>query len=412
MFLINDIIINFLSYIYQIGVFLYAVSKCLQEERKKDVIRWVMSFFICLLIGIILNFLLDSYSICIIEIHSISFFLVCGIVYREKLNDAMVAYSVCYYECFIYSITKHVLFSEEIRITYGNILSAMIFMILYMYEVKRVVKVYKNMKNEKYYRFLIIVLSFVADLFLVFDEITEKNEVRTLQLTIFKMFLLFFIFNIIYFGVRYFKVKRIVRLNSKLNYMNNELRNIKDYHGKIIFNIYNLYLRGNNDEIGIMLKDIINNDNDESKVIKSENVKNNSILDIALMQAVKDGINVNIDEKCSLELACIDKMELYRIIANIINNARRFVGKNGVINVNTYKEEKSIIVIIENNGPKIEQSNLEKIFQTGFTTKDNSDRSHGYGLNIVKELVEKNNGNIEVNSTDLITSFKISLPCD
>ena len=81
-------------------------------RKKKDVIRWVMSFFICLLIGIILNFLLDSYSICIIEIHSISFFSVYGIVYREKLYDAMVAYSLCYYECFAYSITR-IFFLDE-----------------------------------------------------------------------------------------------------------------------------------------------------------------------------------------------------------------------------------------------------------------------------------------------------------
>lgn len=76
--------------------------------------------FFCLLIGIILNFLLDDYVILTIEIHSISFFLVYGIVYREKLYDAMVAYSVCYYVCFTYSITKDILFGEEIRITYES----------------------------------------------------------------------------------------------------------------------------------------------------------------------------------------------------------------------------------------------------------------------------------------------------
>ena len=31
---------------------------------------------------------------------------------------------------------------------------------------------------------------------------------------------------------------------------------------------------------------------------------------------------------------------------------------------------------------------LRNIFKEGFTTKDNSDKSHGYGLSIVKELVE------------------------
>ena len=46
-------------------------------------------------------------------------------------------------------------------------------------------------------------------------------------------------------------------------------------------------------------------------------------------------------------------------------------------------------------------------YDVGFTTKENNDMSHGYGLSIVKELVEKNNGKITVKSTEEKTSFKI-----
>ena len=65
---------------------------------------------------------------------------------------------------------------------------------------------------------------------------------------------------------------------------------------------------------------------------------------------------------------------------------------------------------IENNGPMIEEKDIIKIFEHGFTTKENSDRSHGYGLSIVKELIENNNGTIEVISTEFKTIFKIVLP--
>ena len=46
----------------------------------------------------------------------------------------------------------------------------------------------------------------------------------------------------------------------------------------------------------------------------------------------------------------------------------------------------------------------------GFTTKNNTDKSHGYGLSIVKELIESYSGKIYVKSTDTATEFKIILP--
>ncbi|MBQ3420370.1 MAG: ATP-binding protein [Romboutsia sp.] len=330
MFFINNDFINFFIYTYQGAVFLYAISKCLKEERKKDRVRWAVSFFIFIAIRLILGCLLDGDVILTVETHSIGFFLICGIVYRERLH---------------------------------------------------------------------------------FNEVSLKSEVRTLELIICKIVGIFLIMNIIYFAIRYFKVRRIIRLNSKLNYINDELRNVKDYHGEVIENIYDLYKRNSNKEVGELLKDIINNDNKEIKNFKIKKNENNSILHMALIQAIRDGINVNIDEEYSLELVDMDKIELYRIISNITNNARRFVDKNGIINAKTYKEEHRIIIIIENNGPQIEKAHLDKIFLEGFTTQNNHDKNHGYGLNIVKGLVEKNNGTIEVNSTNLLTSFKISLPC-
>ena len=108
----------------------------------------------------------------------------------------------------------------------------------------------------------------------------------------------------------------------------------------------------------------------------------------------------------------MDKMELYRIITNIVNNARRVLRGSGVINIKTRKKEDNIMITIDNNGPEIDERYIKKIFQAGFTTQDNNDKSHGYGLNIVKELIEKNCGQIDVESSEKITVFKIVLPCN
>ncbi|HCW54695.1 MAG TPA: hypothetical protein DG753_13385 [Clostridium sp.] len=408
----NYVLIDFLSYVYQGGVFLYAVSKCLSDDMKKDRIKWVKSFLIFMTLVITLMVLLDGKSNIIIEAHYIGFFLICGTVYKDRLHDAILAYSICYYECLMYSATKYVLFGDRMEFTLGNFMVASVLMAIYLYGLKSVVEVYDNIKNKTQYRFLIIILSFVVDIFLILTEVLPENKMRLLELFIFKGFVIFFIFYLIFCMIRYIKVKKMVKLNFKLNYVNKELKKIKDCHGNAINEMNTLFKEGKIEEVGERLKDIINSNNGEVSNVEVNNEKSSSMLHMTLAHAIKDGVNVNIDERYSLELADIDKMELYRIILNITNNARRFAGKGGIINAKTYREEDNIIIIIENNGPKIEEDQLENIFKLGFTTKRNYDRSHGFGLNIVKELVEKNNGHIEVSSTDLITGFKITLPCD
>ncbi|MBE6047330.1 MAG: ATP-binding protein, partial [Clostridium sp.] len=54
---------------------------------------------------------------------------------------------------------------------------------------------------------------------------------------------------------------------------------------------------------------------------------------------------------------------------------------------------------------------LLDIFKTGFTTKDNTEKGHGFGLSIVKELVEKYDGHINVASSEELTEFRIVFEC-
>ena len=49
----------------------------------------------------------------------------------------------------------------------------------------------------------------------------------------------------------------------------------------------------------------------------------------------------------------------------------------------------------------------EKIFENGFSTKSKNKLERGYGLYIVKQLVNKNKGSIEVNDNDNKTEFLI-----
>ena len=103
-------------------------------------------------------------------------------------------------------------------------------------------------------------------------------------------------------------------------------------------------------------------------------------------------------------------MEIQRVISNILKNSITAMNEKGLITIRTYYNINSVVIKIQNNGPKIEKKIIDKIFDVGFTTKNDKNKDHGFGLAIVKELVEKQGGKVTVSSNDSITEFTINIP--
>ena len=82
-----------------------------------------------------------------------------------------------------------------------------------------------------------------------------------------------------------------------------------------------------------------------------------------------------------------------------------------IIEIELYKESNNVIISIKDNGNGITESDLNKIFEPFYTTK-NEDTGvtcgTGLGLSIVSDLVSSMNGKLTVNSiVDKGTEFKI-----
>ena len=122
------------------------------------------------------------------------------------------------------------------------------------------------------------------------------------------------------------------------------------------------------------------------------------------------GINIMVDEQALLEGANMSEMEIQRVISNILKNSITAMNEKGLITIRTYYNINSVVIKIQNNGPKIEKKIIDKIFDVGFTTKNDKNKDHGFGLSIVKELVEKQGGKVTVTSNDSITEFTINIP--
>ena len=165
---------------------------------------------------------------------------------------------------------------------------------------------------------------------------------------------------------------------------------------------------GKYDRLGESLKAIINGHN--NIISEVEISDNNSMITMIINGINHKGINIMVDEQALLEDANMSEMEIQRVISNILKNSITAMNEKGLITIRTYYNINSVVIKIQNNGPKIEKKIINKIFDVGFTTKNDKNKDHGFGLAIVKELVEKQGGKVTVSSNDSITEFTINIP--
>jgi len=101
--------------------------------------------------------------------------------------------------------------------------------------------------------------------------------------------------------------------------------------------------------------------------------------------------------------------ELNQIWANLVENALDAVGEGGSVELSVSRERDSVVVCVTDNGPGIPEGIRDRIFDPFFTTKPVG-KGTGLGLDIVRRLVQRHNGQIELNSRPGKTEFRVILP--
>ena len=134
---------------------------------------------------------------------------------------------------------------------------------------------------------------------------------------------------------------------------------------------------------------------------------------IQLLQTVLSVKNIEIKNNIPLDFQLlIDKNHLEIIIRNLLQNAVKFTENSGIIEVNLSENSDFCKLGITDNGVGIAQEKLPQLFQLSKSISSvgtNNEQGTGLGLNLVKELVELNNGKISVRSKIGIgTTFTIS----
>lgn len=129
--------------------------------------------------------------------------------------------------------------------------------------------------------------------------------------------------------------------------------------------------------------------------------------------ATERDIYFDVDVESTLENIHVDDVDLTTIVGNIVDNAFDAVisnppDKKKIVSLSLYEEDDKLHISISNNGSEINEQHKKHIFEYKYSTKNKVAGERGYGLYIVKELTEKNHGDICFHSNDLETEFLIS----
>jgi signal transduction histidine kinase len=103
--------------------------------------------------------------------------------------------------------------------------------------------------------------------------------------------------------------------------------------------------------------------------------------------------------------------ELNQVWTNLIHNALQAMKNKGTLAIGVKQQDQYIAVSITDSGAGIPSEIQSKIFTPFFTTKPPGEGS-GLGLDIVKKIIDKHQGKIEVESVPGQTKFIVSLPIE
>ncbi len=116
----------------------------------------------------------------------------------------------------------------------------------------------------------------------------------------------------------------------------------------------------------------------------------------------KEGINFSINDKVDLEKVLIDVNAWNHICTNLMGNALKFSNRGGEISIQFFDEADYLACVFKDTGIGISHDDLPYIFDSYYRGESTISKAQGagIGLTLVKGLVERMGGKIEVSSIE------------
>ena len=156
---------------------------------------------------------------------------------------------------------------------------------------------------------------------------------------------------------------------------------------------------------------IINDLLDFSKDRKSNSapVHINEIITSSL-ERTRLSANVSVQTELGKDLPMVlaDSGQLQQILVNLILNGSQAMVNGGILKIWSHASGSHISVHISDTGTGIKPSDIPRVFEPLYTTRA---KGIGLGMSVVKMLVERNNGTIQIESQlDMGTTVTLTFP--
>jgi two-component system NtrC family sensor kinase len=143
----------------------------------------------------------------------------------------------------------------------------------------------------------------------------------------------------------------------------------------------------------------------------------NTILDEILLLHEKQlreiDIKLDTDLADGLEPVLASKNQLRQVFLNLISNAKDAMPDGGNLTISTQGDGKQVVVRVADTGIGIKPENMDKIFETFFTTKTDTVKGVGLGLSVCYGFIKDHGGDIKVESKPGVgTTFMVILPTE
>ena len=142
-------------------------------------------------------------------------------------------------------------------------------------------------------------------------------------------------------------------------------------------------------------------------------------LSVLAAEALEEFARANLDARrpqLALEAdlpVSADPGEIRRILLNLLDNAVRYGGRTAHVRVATRRSERDAIVEVEDAGPGIAETDIERIFDPFYRVRADAGTPEGSGLGlaIARSLAERNGGRLWVTSqVGAGSTFRLALP--
>ena len=141
------------------------------------------------------------------------------------------------------------------------------------------------------------------------------------------------------------------------------------------------------------------------------------LLDMYSVQAVQKNVKFSVSNKDGKDHVPFPKNKLLQIVGNLVSNAIKFTPDYGIVDVSLDLKQsdnsKTLVIIVKDSGVGISVEKINEILKgtANSTLGTGGEKGFGFGLTLVKHLIDKINGEITIDSSENEgTKFTVKLP--